>query len=163
MRLDIEIGTKNEILRKKSIKVDKITKKITKLIKDMFETMKKDRGVGLAAPQIGKNIRLIVVLLVDKRKIAMINPEIIEYSKNKVKGEEGCLSLPNVWGQVERYESIMLSYLDGKNNKITLKLDGFNARVVQHEIDHLNGVLFTDYLDIEEELINTKIKEATAL
>jgi len=154
MSLKIEIGEENEILRKKSGPVKAIDKKILKLIKEMEKTLKKEGGVGLAAPQVGESIRLILVLLDNKNLIPMINPEITSHSDKTELGEEGCLSLPGKWGNVKRYKEITVQYLDEKSGKRTLKLSKFNARVVQHEIDHLNGILFTDYLDAEDALLN---------
>ena len=147
MALEIETGENNEILRKKSGRIKAIDKKILRLIKDMEKILKKEGGVGLAAPQVGESIRLILVLLDSKNLIPMINPEITAHSEETEYAEEGCLSLPGQWGDVKRYKKITVSYLDTKGEKRTLKLKKFNARVVQHEVDHLDGILFTDYLE----------------
>ena len=147
MALEIETGENNEILRKKSGPLKTIDKKILKLIAAMEKTLKKEGGVGLAAPQVGENIRLILVLLDSKNLIPMINPEITSKSEETEYAEEGCLSLPGQWGDIKRHKEITVSYLDVKGEKRILKLKKFNARVVQHEIDHLDGILFTDYLE----------------
>lgn len=154
MKLQIETGEDNKILRAKSQVVKEITKKTQKFIKDMEKSMKNKKGVGLAAPQVGINERIIVVLLNEKKIISMINPEITYFSEETVIDEEGCLSLPGVWGNVERAGDIIVQFLTTKGDKIIMKLDGFNARIIQHEIDHLNGILFTDYLE-EDELSTT--------
>lgn len=154
MQLKIETGENNKVLRKKSEQVRLIDKKILKLIKEMGKVMKAEKGVGLAAPQVGEKIRVIVVLLDGKNLIPMINPEIIDHSYETEFGEEGCLSLPGRWGQVERYKDIVVEYRDTKSEKRILKLEKFNARVVQHEIDHLDGILFTDYLKTEDNILN---------
>ncbi len=154
MSLSIQTGQDNEILRKKSEQIESITKKTLKFINEMEKILKKEGGVGLAAPQVGESIRLILVLLDSKNLIPMINPEITSHSDETELGEEGCLSLPGKWGNVERYKEITVRYLDEKSGEKTLKLSKFNARVVQHEIDHLDGILFTDYLDEEDALLN---------
>jgi peptide deformylase len=154
MSLKIETGEENEVLRKKSGNISAIDKKILKLIKDMEKAMKEEKGVGLAAPQVGVNKRLIIVLLDNKITVPMINPDIIDHSNETEYGEEGCLSLPGKWGQVERFKQITVQYRDIKGEKRLLKLEGFNARIVQHEIDHLDGILFTDYLKTEDNIMN---------
>ena len=132
------------ILRKKSVKItDVFDVKIQKLIPQMFETMIKGDGVGLAAPQIGLNIRLIVVKHKDGN-IAMINPKIVFKSLIKEWGEEGCLSVPGTFGEVKRSKKITVKYTDEKGKNKTMIASGFLARVIQHEVDHLDGKLFTD-------------------
>ena len=152
MSLKIQTGQGNEILRKKSRSVKVIDRKILKLIREMGRAMKSEKGVGLAAPQVGESLRIIVVLLDGKNTVPMINPDITDHSYETECGEEGCLSLPGKWGQVQRYKTILVKYIDEKGEKRILKLEGFNARVAQHEIDHLDGILFTDYLKIEDEI-----------
>ncbi|MBI5765813.1 peptide deformylase [Candidatus Falkowbacteria bacterium] len=134
----------NPILRKKSRAVkDILTQKIQELIPQMAETMVNHDGVGLAAPQIGKNIRLITVNHKD-RVLAIINPKIARKSFIKEWCEEGCLSVPDKFGEVKRSKSIIIEYFDEKNNQKILKAPGLLARVIQHEIDHLDGILFID-------------------
>ncbi len=136
----------NLILRKKSDMIDfKRIKKneLEKLLKDMEMTMKKNDGVGLAAPQIGKNIR-IVVINVKSGTIFMINPKITRKSILKEIGEEGCLSVPDVFGKVKRHKNINCKYFDLSGKEIRLKSEGLLARVIQHELDHLDGILFID-------------------
>jgi len=148
--LHVETGEDNKILRTKSQVVKEITKKTQKFIKDMEKSMKNEKGVGLAAPQVGVNERIIVVLLNEKKIISMINPEITYCSEETSIDEEGCLSLPGIWGNVERSKDITVKFLTPKGDKVAMKLKNFNARIIQHEIDHLNGILFTDHLEEDE-------------
>lgn len=143
------IGAKDPILRRVSKPIRKIDKKILSLIADLKETLltqKDPKGVGLAAPQIGKNLQVFIMRPNDKIK-TIINPEIISISKQK-KGKkqimEGCLSIPNYYSPLRRVEKIKIKYLteDGKEKVETF--EGFPAQIVDHEIDHLNGILFTD-------------------
>lgn len=157
MILNIETGKENPILRKKAEPVTQITKKTLKLIKDMNETMAAANGVGLAAPQVGISERIVLITLEDKKVLPMINPEILELSKDREWGEEGCLSLPNQWGQVDRATGVIIRFTDIKGQTLTMKFTDFEAREIQHETDHLNGVLFTDYL--EDHQITFEVKE----
>ena len=134
-----------------------ITKKILKLIKDMHETMIETNGVGIAAPQVGVSERIFLMTLDSKKVLPMINPEILEFSEDREWGEEGCLSLPNQWGEVERATAVILRFTDVKGQTLTLKFSGFEAREIQHELDHLNGILFTDYL--EDHQITFEVKQ----
>lgn len=153
--LQVETWLNNEILRKRSeeIKPNEI-KKYEKLGNEMIKYIKnpKNGWVGLAAPQVGINKRIVVVSLLKDREdedfktIMMINPEILEHSEITDKEEEWCLSVPWETGKVERYLSIKLSYLDNKGKQKILKLSWVSARIIQHEIDHLNGELFVDKL-----------------
>jgi peptide deformylase len=137
------------ILRKKSKTIKKVDKKILSLIADLKETLiaqKDPKGVGLAAPQIGKNLQVFIMRPDDKLK-TIINPEIISISKQKKEKKqimEGCLSIPNYYSPLRRVEKIKIKYLteDGKEKVETF--EGFRAQIVEHEIDHLNGILFTD-------------------
>lgn len=134
----------NPILRKKSQKVTSIlSDELQKLIPQMIETMKAKNGVGLAAPQIGQNIRLLVVSHKDQ-DLVVINPKILKKSLLKEWDEEGCLSIPHRYGQVKRHKSITIKYLNESGQEQTLKANGLLARIIQHEIDHLDGILFID-------------------
>jgi peptide deformylase len=133
----------NKILREKTEKVEKIDKEIKDLIKEMKKIMIQQNGVGLAANQIGKNLSIFVAY--DNKKFyTFINPEIVKFSGKEKIMEEGCLSVPNVWGQIKRYEGVVVSYQDLFGKKKKLKARGLLAQIIQHEIDHLNGVLFID-------------------
>ncbi len=128
----------------------KSDKKLKKFIEDMKETMMTSDGVGLAAPQAGENIRVIVCLLNQGTKneliAEMINPVITRVSEKMEVGEEGCLSLPGEFGMVARYAEVTVRYFDLKGAEWVLGLKGLNAVIVQHEIDHLDGKLFVDRL-----------------
>ena len=147
-KLPIEKGVDNKILRTKSAPIERIDKSIKKLIKDMMETMEKKNGLGLASPQVGVNKRLVIVTLNydtdHEMVIPLINPQILTFSDEKNIAEEGCLSLPGIYKLVKRSSHVRLKYKDQKGNEHILELDDMNARVVQHEIDHLDGVLFVD-------------------
>jgi len=146
--LPVQKGPKNKILRTESKPVKRVDKKLKKLIKDMEDTMFDLNGVGIAAPQVGVNLRLALARLnVDTKNeiiVALINPVISNESKEMVDMEEGCLSLPGKWGSTPRYESLTVTFENLKGDKHTLFLEGFNARVIQHEVDHLNAGLFID-------------------
>lgn len=155
MTLFVEKGSENKILRTISKPVATITGDLRNFASNMIKTMELERGVGLAAPQVGRNIRLIVVKLNpgehNEIVFPMVNPVIIETSEETEEGEEGCLSLPGIWGKVQRASRIVLRYRNLKNTEQTLELKHFNARIIQHEIDHLDGVLFVDRaFEIEE-------------
>jgi peptide deformylase len=141
------------ILRKKSEIIDKnelLDKNLKELLLDMEETMKVKDGAGLAAPQIGRNIRLIVISH-NKKTLFLINPTITKKSWARKIEEEGCLSVVNekgeiVYAPVSRHKRVNCVYLDEKGNKKTLAAEDLLARVIQHEIDHLDGILFIDRL-----------------
>ncbi len=147
------VTVKNPLLRQKSRSIAKIDKKVTELIADMRDTLRAQsdpEGVGLAAPQIGKNVRIFLMVHEGVERIC-INPEIVEVSetkptkKRKVKTVlEGCLSLPHYYGPLTRAKKITINYLSETGEKITETFEGFLAQIVQHEIDHLEGVLFID-------------------
>ncbi len=130
------------VLQKKARKVEKIDTHIHHIFDDMAETMYFYGGVGLAANQVGLLRRLVVVDVGDGL-IKLVNPVIIESSGEQT-GKEGCLSIPDVWGMVRRPERVIVNALNENNEKIKISAEGFLARVVCHEIDHLNGILFID-------------------
>ncbi len=137
----------NPVLRKKAKSIKSIDKDIVNLTDEMFKIMHTNvpQGIGLAAPQVGISIALFVYELDDERGV-LINPKILE-KKGKEIGEEGCLSVPGIFGPVARAEEIVVTALNLKGKKITINAKGLKARVIQHEIDHLKGILFTDYID----------------
>lgn len=159
--LKIETGLNNEILRTISepVKQDEI-KKYHKLAKEMLKHIKdpENGGVWLAAPQVWVNKRIIVVSLLKDREddnfptFIMINPEILEYSDDTEVDQEGCLSLPKEKWLVKRWHEIKLQYLDEKWAVKKLTLKGLSARIVQHEIDHLNWILFMDKVEMEKRM-----------
>jgi peptide deformylase len=133
----------NKILRERAEKVEKIDKEIKNLVKEMKKIMIQRNGVGLAANQIGKNLSIFVAY--DNKKFyTFINPEIVKFFGKEKIMEEGCLSVPNVWGRIKRYEGVVVSYQDLFGKRKKLKAKGLLAQIIQHEIDHLNGVLFID-------------------
>jgi len=150
MSLEIVINQEAEILHTICEEVQKFDKSLKKLVKEMTVLMQKAKGLGLAAPQVGLNMRFVIVVLDYSKKIerilAMVNPELTYMSEEEVIGEEGCLSLPGTFGNVKRSEMIIVKYQDLKGKEQTLKLSDMDARVVQHEIDHLNGKLFIEKL-----------------
>ncbi|ADO76901.1 peptide deformylase [Halanaerobium praevalens] len=136
-----EIG--DPVLRTKAKEIDEVNKKTNELIDNMFETMYAEDGVGLAAPQIGMLKRIAVVDIREGNKVILINPEIIE-KEGKAIMEEGCLSIPGETGDVIRAEKIKVKSLNRKGKEVTFLAEGFEARAIQHEIDHLDGILFVD-------------------
>jgi peptide deformylase len=134
-------------LLKKAAPVSRVDEKVRELIRDMFETMRAASGVGLAAPQLGVGKRVIVVDISPVEEevapLALVNPEIVE-SKGLAEGTEGCLSLPGVEGVVPRAEFVLVKARDEQGRQVQLTASGFLARALQHEIDHLDGVLFID-------------------
>ena len=140
----------NKILRKRSAEVKKVDKNIKKLMDDMLETMYEANGIGLAAIQVGVSKRIIIVDISKDEEVKspmyFINPKIIWNSKNNSTYEEGCLSVPGEFAEIERPDACHIQYLDYNGNKKKLKAEGLIATCIQHEIDHLEGILFIDYL-----------------
>ncbi|MCX6056373.1 MAG: peptide deformylase [Chloroflexi bacterium] len=139
------------ILRRKAHKVIDFDNEFHKLVSDMVETMREAPGVGLAAPQVGVSLRLVVVEYRDdeeeklpKKLYVLANPEVTEKSEEKVLGIEGCLSVPDLLGEVERYEKVVIKALNRQGKPVKVKAEGWLARVFQHEIDHLEGIVYTD-------------------
>jgi len=155
------------ILRKKAVPIKEITPELVELSRNMLETMYKANGVGLAAPQVGKSIRLVVMDLSkeedERRPIVLFNPEAVpEEGENPVEtGEEGCLSVPDIWANVSRPGRVRLTYTNEKGEKIVLQnITGKFARCALHEQDHLNGILFTDKISIADKAMNaSKLKK----
>ena len=136
-----EIG--DPVLRSKAKEIDEVNKKTLTLIDNMFDTMYEEDGVGLAAPQVGILKRIAVVDIREGNKITLINPEIIA-EEGKAIMEEGCLSIPGETGDVIRAEKIKVRTLNKEGKEIEFEAEGFEARAIQHEIDHLDGILFVD-------------------
>ncbi len=157
----------DERLQKVSGKIEKIDDEILTLIDDMFETMYKERGVGLAAVQVGILKRLIVISVPDfddeakpDFKLALINPEIIWHGEEKEILEEGCLSFPEIRDDVARYTQIKVKYLDRDGNEQILDAENYIAKVLQHEIDHTNGITFIDRLEsYQKRRLKRELKE----
>ena len=150
------------ILRKKCEPLEKVDNGIRKLMKDMLETMYDAPGIGLAAVQVGILKRLVVIdISKDENKkdpLFLINPEIISKSENSSVYEEGCLSLPGQFAEIERPAECFLKYIDLNGKEKKLKANGLLSTCIQHEVDHLNGVLFIDYLSkLKKDMIIKKL------
>ncbi|MDD5145859.1 MAG: peptide deformylase [Candidatus Pacebacteria bacterium] len=141
----------NPILRKKAQEVKEMTPEIKRLAFDMAETMKKNKGAGLAAPQVGELQRIIAVQTNEGAKI-FINPEILKKSKETQINEEGCLSAPGLFFKIKRSKEVEVKALDENGSEINISASGLLATVFQHEIDHLNGVLFIDHLALPKKI-----------
>jgi peptide deformylase len=135
-----------DVLRQTAVPVEKLTKKTQFLIDDMVRIMKLANGIGLAAPQIGVSQRVIVIAPSGLKPVPLINPVITAEGGEQI-GQEGCLSIPGLYGDVKRAATVTVEALDRRGKKVVLELEGLPARVALHEIDHLNGVLFTDRVD----------------
>lgn len=159
------------ILRKEAEDIDKDYPKLQQLIEDMYETMYHAEGVGLAAPQIGKAIRLFVVDTTPMTegdedeldlKAAFINPEITAYYGEEWEMQEGCLSIPGIHENVSRPASIKIDYFDEQFEKQSRVFEGYAARVIQHEYDHLEGELFVDHVGaLRKRMIKSKLMNIT--
>ncbi|MBV6459883.1 MAG: Peptide deformylase 1 [Fimbriimonadaceae bacterium] len=136
------------LLRKPAIPIDKIGKRLEKLIDSMVRTMKQAHGIGLAAPQIGESDRIIVIAPQGEKILVLLNPVITE-AAGEVSGEEGCLSIPGLYGDVVRAAKVKVEAYDRKGKPVAYEMEGLPARVVQHEVDHLDGILFIDKVDVE--------------
>jgi peptide deformylase len=153
------------VLKKQAEDIEKGSLDVKALAADMFETMYAASGVGLAAPQIGKSIRMFVVdgepmddELKEFKKV-FINPEILEESGEEWAFEEGCLSIPGIRADVYRAEKVKIRYFDEEWQEHTEEFDGLAARIIQHEYDHIEGVLFTDYLSgLKKRLMQSKLQ-----
>ncbi len=163
----VSYGTK--ILKNKAEDISIDYPNLEQLIEDMFETMYEACGVGLAAPQIGRSIRLFIIDAspfadedadMDGFRKVFINPQIVEESGEKWNFNEGCLSIPSIREDVSRLSKIRIRYQDQDFNTLEEEYDGTKARIIQHEYDHLEGVLFTDYLSaIKKRLLKRKLND----
>ena len=135
------------VLRQVTKEIETVTDEHRRLIDDMFETMYAAHGIGLAAPQVGRTERIAVVD-VDDAPFAIVNPVIVDNGKTLAKGEEGCLSIPDVYGDVTRPETVKVRALDRDGNPFEIDAEGLLARCLQHEIDHLDGRMFIDHLSV---------------
>ena len=154
-KLKIITGENNPILRAVSEPVKKFDGGLRGFVKNLKDIMVAANGLGIAAPQVGKNIRVFIVTLgfgkEDRMSLVMINPQILWVSDEMELGEEGCLSLPGIYGKVERHKRVKVEFFDVRGSRQELDLTGLDARVVQHENDHINGVLFIDKMGKGEE------------
>ncbi len=139
------------VLRQKAKRVPVIDSSIQRLIDNMIETMQQANGVGLAAPQVGVSLRLIVLQMPGEVPLAIINPEIVECSGEQ-EVTEGCLSVPGYCGDVSRSAQVTVKGLDSTGKKIKVKANGLMAEALEHEIDHLNGILYIDHVTNQDKL-----------
>jgi peptide deformylase len=140
------------ILRQKTKKIRSIDRSVKKLIEDMLETLHVDEGrAGLAAPQVGVSLRLTVICMPGEDDIILINPQIVRRKGERLVSE-GCLSIPGYTGQLMRAESVTADGLDANGKEVRIKADGLLSQALEHEIDHLNGVLYIDYPGVTDSL-----------
>ncbi len=156
----------NPILRMKAEKIEKIDDSIRQLVKEMNKIMQEEEGIGLAAPQVAQSVAMLVVEMGliedDGVPTAFINPEILADEGESVM-EEGCLSLPDIREDVKRPETIVVKYQNLDGETVEKKVTGLLARVLQHEIDHLNGILFVDRINsLKKQLLKKKLKQIAA-
>ncbi|MFH1284756.1 MAG: peptide deformylase [Candidatus Peregrinibacteria bacterium] len=152
----IVTGEDNPILRGKAKAVQKFDGALKRLVKDMKETLVAAGGLGLAAPQVGESLRVFIIVMnygkAEERIVAMVNPIVTMAGKELEVAEEGCLSLPGLFGKVARNRRVCVEFFDVDGNRQSLELESLNAREVQHENDHLDGVLFIDKVGKKEEM-----------
>ena len=147
------------VLREKSLPVKEITPEILNLIRDMAETMYTAPGVGLAAPQVGVSKRIIIIDGGEERLIILINPRIVK-SEGEVIEEEGCLSIPGLYSEVKRSSKVTVKAFNESGEPIKITKEGLLARALQHEIDHLEGILFVDRIGkLKRQLLLNKLKK----
>ena len=164
MALRLILTEPNELLRQKSLPVDKVDAELQNLMNDMLDTMYAAPGIGLAAIQVGVPKRVIVLDIAPKDKpknpMFFVNPEIIETSRNISTYEEGCLSVPGQFAEINRPEKCHIKYLDYYGQPKELRAEGMLATCIQHEIDHLEGILFIDYLSkLKKSMIMKKLSK----
>ncbi len=147
------------VLRGENKKIEEINSEIKEILENLVDTMRDINGVGLAAPQIGINLRMFVVEAEDGIIKKVINPEFIEYSEQQVDLEEGCLSVPGIHKKVKRSEKIKVRYYDEDGERVEEELEGLWARAFQHENDHLEGILFVDKIaPVAKRLVSKKLQ-----
>ncbi len=150
----------NPLLHRKAKKVSKIDDSIQKLIDDMVETMHDIEGAGLAAPQVGVPLQVVVIQLPDEEDvITLINPEIVKTSEESEMMTEGCLSLPGYRADVKRFTSVTVKARDRQGKLIRIKGEDFLAHVLQHEVDHINGIVYVDHLESMDKLEKTEAED----
>jgi len=149
--LSIQHFPEDPVLRQKAKRVHNINDSIQRLIDNMIETMQQAKGVGLAAPQVGVSLRVIVVQMPEEKPVVIINPEImLQTGVQEV--TEGCLSVPGYYGEIRRSASVTVKGLDRQGKKIKVKATGLLAEALEHEIDHLDGKLYIDHVENETRL-----------
>ena len=141
----------DSVLRQKAKRVSSIDSSIQRLIDDLVETMQQANGVGLAAPQVGVSLRVVVLQMPDEQPIAIINPEIIKRAGEQ-EVTEGCLSVPGYFGDIKRAASVTVKGKDREGKAIRIRATGLMAEALEHEIDHLDGILYVDHVEGQDKL-----------
>ena len=145
------VGYSHPVLRQKAKRVGNIDGSVQRLIDDMVETMHEIEGVGLAAPQVGVSLRVIVIELPGEETLALVNPQIVKRSGER-EVVEGCLSVPGYRGEIKRSVKVVAKGLDRHGREVRIKGEELMAQVLEHELDHLNGVLYIDHLESMDKL-----------
>jgi len=141
----------DSVLRQKAKRVPTMGGSIQRLIDDMIETMQQVNGVGLAAPQVGVSLRVAVLQMPDEEPVVLVNPEVVKRGGER-EVTEGCLSVPGYYGEIKRSESVTIKGWDRRGKTIRIKATGLLAQALEHELDHLNGVLYIDHIESEDKL-----------
>ena len=142
---------KDPVLRQKAKRVSRIDRSVQRLIDDMIETMQQANGVGLAAPQIGVSLRVVVLQMPGEEPIAIINPKMVKRTGER-EVTEGCLSVPGYAGEIKRSISVTVKGQNRQGKAIRLKATGLMAEALEHELDHLNGILYVDHIESQDKL-----------
>jgi len=157
--LPIRQYLEDPVLRRKAKAVTKIDKSVQRLINDMVETMHQAQGVGLAAPQVSVSLRIVVIEVPDNKLIALINPEIIKRTGVQAVNE-GCLSVPGYWGELTRSAEVIVGGKNRQGKAVRIKATGLMAEAFEHEVDHLNGVLYIDRVGGPEKLHTMSVENS---
>ena len=152
------------ILKKICSPIPQVDSHHREIIKEMYKVMYEENGVGLAAPQVGLDMRIFIVdpcaREEEKKPLTMINPVLLSIDEQQVSYEEGCLSFPEHFAEIDRPNKLKIEYLDQDNKKQFLTTEGFTSRIIQHELDHLNGILFVDHLSrLKRDVVIRKMKK----
>jgi len=148
------------VLRQKAKRVSRLDNSIQRLVDDMVETMRQANGVGLAAPQVGVSLRVIVLQMPEDEPMAIINPEIVK-RLGEQEVNEGCLSVPGYFGEIKRSASVTVKGRDRQGKAIRIKATGLMAEALEHEIDHLNGTLYIDHVENQDKLHKIEASDTT--
>ena len=141
----------DSVLRQKAKRVPTVDGSIQRLIDDMIETMRQTNGVGLAAPQVGVSLRMVVLQMPGEEPVAIVNPQMVKRSGER-EVTEGCLSVPGYYGEIKRSVSVTVKGWDRQGKAIRIKATGLMAQALEHELDHLNGVLYIDHIESQDKL-----------
>lgn len=159
IRRIVVLGTTGDaVLRQRAKKIHRLDNSVRKLVDDLIDTVQDAHGAGLAAPQIGVPLRAIVTYVDDELRV-VINPEIVKESTDEEESDEGCLSIPGWWGPVARKMSVTVKGIGRTGKPVKVKADGLEARAFQHEVDHLDGILFIDRMEDRKQLYRVQAGE----